>query len=381
MRIICTIAAKDQLNPYAFSSYLASQGIDNQLEELVSSEGTGHVYQIWVIDEDLIDQATDLFTTYKKDPHHPRYRVAPKQPEESFTQKPAPQVKRRRFASPISYGPVTIITLALVLILFIWVQVEKSSSMRLPKLKGIVEAPFLPPIERKLLYDYPTYFQERDHLFTLWTPADIKAEKPPSKEAIALIHKLQGQTVWMGIYHQILNTSKNKEDSLFYMGPLYEKISEGEVWRIFTPALLHFDLLHIFFNVLWFIILGKQVERRIGSLRFLLLIIASAIISNSAQYLMSGPFFMGLSGVICALAAFIWARQQVAPWEGYLLHRFTLIFLGVFVVGMFGLSVVLFFLQFFQNMSFAVNIANTAHLSGALVGYLLGRTHLFASKL
>lgn len=89
---------------------------------------------------------------------------------------------------------------------------------------------------------------------------------------------------------------------------------------------------------------------------------------------------MGLSGIVVGMAAFIWARQQIAPWEGYLLHRFTLIFLGIFVVGMFLLQIVLFVMQVTGDFGLTVGIANTAHLTGGCAGYLLGRLRLFALR-
>src|SRR5262249_32793246 len=131
---------------------------------------------------------------------------------------------------------------------------------------------------------------------------------------------------------------------------------------------------------LWFILLGNQIEFRIGSVRYLLFILITGILSNTAQYLMSGPFFMGLSGIVVGMAAFIWARQQIAPWEGYLLHRFTLIFLAIFVIGMFVLQVLFFFMQIFGKLEMPFGIANTAHLVGGITGYLLGRMRLFTLR-
>ncbi len=93
---------------------------------------------------------------------------------------------------------------------------------------------------------------------------------------------------------------------------------------------------------------------------------------------MSGSFFMGLSGVVCGLAGFIWARQRVAPWEGYLLHQLTLIFLAIFVLGMFALQIVFFFLELSGIVLIGISIANTAHLAGGITGYLLGKQKFFS---
>ena len=106
----------------------------------------------------------------------------------------------------------------------------------------------------------------------------------------------------------------------------FEKIRQGEVWRLFTPCLLHFDFLHILFNMAWLWILGKQIEERIHWKKLGLLILIVGIVSNTAQYLVSGPSFLGFSGIVVGMAGFIWMRQRNAPWEGYPLSRIVFCF-------------------------------------------------------
>lgn len=388
MRIICTISPEESgENPKEFSAYLTTQGIQNEPEEMPTGTTTPPVYRIWVYDEDLVDQAKDYYQTYRKNPQDARYKGLPEQvvkakQEQLFTENAEetdPQPRRRRILSPAPYGPISIFILITVISLFVWSQIQRGTVLP-PKIPGLIQAPLLAPIEKALIYDYPQYFELRDHFFTVYTPKDIEEKKPPSSEARMLLQELKNTPVWMGFYDRFVMHMRNKDIPLAYTGPIFEKIGQGEVWRVFTPALLHFDLLHIFFNILWFILLGNQIEYRIGGFRYLTLIIISAILSNTAQYLMSGPFFMGLSGVVVAMAGFIWARQQVAPWEGYLLHRFTLIFLAIFVVGMFILQLVFFVLQLAGKFELTIGIANTAHLTGAVVGYLLGRLPFFATR-
>lgn len=384
MRLICTISSTAFENPYAFSYYLAGQGIENECEEVV--EGGEKVYRIWIYDEDRVEKALELYRTYHENPQDPQFKASatllrPNLPPtvSEFDEDKRQEPVKKRGLSSTPYGFITILILFSVIALFIAAQIQRGN-MVLPRLKGIVQAPLLSPLERTLLYDYPNYFSMRDHLFTLYTPQEISEQKQPSQEAVNLIRKLWKTPVWMGIYEKTMLFFQNKGTPPTFNAPLFEKISRGEVWRTFTPALLHYDLLHLFFNVVWFILLGNQIEHRLGWGRYLFLIIATAIISNTAQYLMSGSFFMGLSGVVVGMAAFILARQQRAPWEGYLLNRLTMIFLGIFVLGMFLLQVVLFFLQIFGKLEFAVSVANTAHLTGALVGYLIGCSRLFAIK-
>lgn len=386
MRLICTITDQGDENPYEFSYFLASEGVENQCEE-VPNDGKC-VCRIWVYEEDEVDKALKLYQEYQQNPKDPRFRArsptADRLQKGKFASKAAVEerenaatpVRRRRFLSPAPYGPISILILIAVITLFILSQVQREAYTP-PKIAGIIQAPILAPVEKALIYDYPHYFSLRDRLLKEYTQQDSEEQKIPSQQASRLIQELQSTPVWIGFYDRFLNHFRHPEIPLAYHGPLFEKIGQGQIWRLFTPALLHVDLLHIFFNVLWFVLLGNQIEYRLGWLRYLILIAVMAAVSNTCQYLMGGPFFMGLSGTVVGMAAFIWARQQLAPWEGYLLHNFTLIFLGIFVVGMFLLQIILFVMQLTETLHWTIGIANTAHLSGALIGYLLGRLRFF----
>lgn len=391
MRLICTMQAdSSKENPHEFSYYLTSQGIGNTCEPV---EGQPSQFYIWVHDEDLVDKAQKLYRAYRDNPKDPRYRMPHEDAirthqeklfkesvEETPEKEEAPAPKKRRLLSPAPYGSLSISIILLAIALFIWSQIQRPLTVP-PTLKGVVQAPLLSPLEKALLFDYPHYFELRDELFKIYTPAEIEKKEPPPAEAIQLLQTIQKTPTWSGLYDLFVTHYLTPSIPFSYSGPLFEKISQGEVWRLITPVMLHASLLHIFFNLLWFILLGNQIEFRIGFFRYLLFMVVVGVLSNIAQYLMSGPFFMGLSGIIVGMAGFIWARQQVAPWEGYLLNRFTLIFLGIFVIGMFGLQVFLFFLQLFGQVTLpGVLIANTAHLTGGIVGYLLGRMRFFSIR-
>jgi GlpG protein len=382
MRLICIITDKEHENPYEFSYYLTSQGIENECEAAADQS-----CRIWVYEEDQMDKAQELYREFQANPTDPRYRAhyenAIRVQQAKFNQaqavegQPAKRSYTKRLLSPAPYGPISILILLIVIALFLWAQIQRGVWMP-PKVPGIVQAPMLAPVEQVLIFDYPTYFSLRDRLFQLYTKEEIEQKKPPSPEAQKLIQQLRKMPVWMGFYDRFITHYRNPDIPLGYHGPLFERIGKGEVWRLFTPALLHLDLLHIFFNVLWFILLGNQIEFRLGAFRYTLLILITGVAANVAQYLMSGPFFMGLSGIIVGMAVFIFARQQIAPWEGYLLHRLTLIFLAIFVIGIFLLQIVFFFMQILGKFELTIGIANTAHLVGGVVGYLLGRMRLFA---
>lgn len=75
----------------------------------------------------------------------------------------------------------------------------------------------------------------------------------------------------------------------------------SEPWRIIGPAFLHFSLLHIVFNTMWWWQLGGSIEKILGKGTLINLLLISAIFSNVGQFFVSGANFGGLSGVVYAL--------------------------------------------------------------------------------
>jgi len=90
-----------------------------------------------------------------------------------------------------------------------------------------------------------------------------------------------------------------------------QTLAGGQWWRLFTPDFLHFSLSHLLFNgvMLWF--LGSQIEVREGWPAMLGLFLVASLVSNLTQYLLTGPLFGGLSGVVYAALGYVWLAQRV----------------------------------------------------------------------
>jgi GlpG protein len=234
------------------------------------------------------------------------------------------------------------------------------------------------PIQAVLMYDYPEAFSLSNKLNAEY-PINTKGELstlPPEGES--LLKEIEENLPWVGLYELFLNWGdKNKYKHV----KLFENISKGEVWRLVTPIFLHGGVLHILFNMLWLWLFGKMVENTMGKGPFILFVISVAIVTNTLQYIMTGPLFMGFSGVISAFAGYIWVRKKKAPWEIFPVDKSTLVFLWIFIFGMFALQIIAFFLQFFHIIFLPMGIANTAHMSGLLLGMWMARIPLFQRKL
>lgn len=139
----------------------------------------------------------------------------------------------------------------------------------------------------------------------------------------------------------------------------------GQVWRLVTPILLHFHPFHLLFNVFWLNDLGGPSERFQGSWRFAVFILWSAVVSNLAQLVFGhSPNFGGLSGIIYALVAYLWAHGRADPRSGIRIPGSLVTFFVVWLA--LGFSGVL------NGMLGNGAIANYCHLGGFAAGAVYG---------
>ena len=117
-------------------------------------------------------------------------------------------------------------------------------------------------LEKLLLFDYPAYFSDMDAIVAEYPLKDISdVQEIPSSVKTAL-DQTQRRSSWRGLYPFFLSLKKKGWQEAAHIF-LFEKIRQGQIWRLFTPCLLHYDFLHILFNMAWLWILGRQIEDRI----------------------------------------------------------------------------------------------------------------------
>ncbi len=146
--------------------------------------------------------------------------------------------------------------------------------------------------------------------------------------------------------------------------PLAESLAAGQWWRLVTPMLIHFGILHLAMNGMWYWELGRRIEARQGAINLLGLTLLFSLVSNYAQYLFGGPsLFGGLSGVLYGLLGHCWIYQLLAPNPAYRLPRGVLAMMLVWL---------LLCLSGLVSMIGFGAIANAAHVGGLLIGCLTG---------
>ncbi|HEV8232285.1 MAG TPA: rhomboid family intramembrane serine protease [Thermoanaerobaculia bacterium] len=151
-------------------------------------------------------------------------------------------------------------------------------------------------------------------------------------------------------------------DTLAMWGaPPPQAIWGGAYWALITSVFVHLALWHLAFNLYWLWILGRTLERSIGSLRWLGLFLGAAIVSSGVELGASGSTGIGLSGVIYAIFGFMWVAKRSYPAFSRVVTRQTVwLFIG-WLIGCVLATVLRVW-----------NVGNAAHISGLALGLTTG---------
>lgn len=217
-------------------------------------------------------------------------------------------------------------------------------------------------------------------------PAEVFAEKAKKSRArnIDVRREVFGQSDFSKLYVTIflIATSvlltlasespavgKVLQSLLFYskyMGNSFPEIRDGQLWRIITPIFLHGGMLHLFFNMLWLYQLGGAIEKIEKPWYLAALVFGLGAVCNTAQYLISGPFFLGMSGVVYGLLGYTWMMGMYQPRSRYFISQGTVSFMMIWLV--------------LCLIGIIPNVANTQHIAGMIAGTAFGFIRAKLSK-
>ena len=373
MRLLAKLT--DEAQATQFVQFLQREGIETEKNSSLDLSGKPSI-EVWIKSEDDLEMAMHWHKEFEKNPDDMRFQVSPeeivqtesREREESSLEsnkpptQPMRERKRRRITNIIIGICVLIYGFNLM---STWGKKEPAYQFELT------------PSFLALIYDVPERLPLLAQFYDKYDINTYKKLENLSDQEKQAFNKVVKTPQWSGVYDYLLRGKSAKEN---LAAPMFIKIRKGQVYRLITPCLMHNGFIHLLFNMLWLSLLGPFIETRIKIWKYVLLTFIIGLVSNTAQYLISGPLFVGYSGVICGLAGFVLSRQRVAPWEGYPLPKSTFIFLGLYVVILLVMSVVSDFLVKFSITHTPINIANTAHIAGALVGFILGRSAWFAKE-
>ena len=145
---------------------------------------------------------------------------------------------------------------------------------------------------------------------------------------------------------------------LEYLGAKFNVfIRAGQLWRFFTPMLLHASLMHIGFNMYALYAFGTGLEQRFGRRRFFLLYILSGFAGSVMSFLFTSGYSIGASGAIFGLIGA----------EGVFLYQNRKLFGAQ---AMKAMQNVIFVVAFNLILGLQPRIDNWGHIGGLLGGLI-----------
>jgi membrane associated rhomboid family serine protease len=131
-------------------------------------------------------------------------------------------------------------------------------------------------------------------------------------------------------------------------------------WTLITHMFLHNGFFHLFFNMMVLFFFGPELERRAGKATFLRVYFIAGIVAALGYSLTSSQPVVGASGAIMGVFA---ALAVIAPEI-----RVYVYFIPMRIVH----ALILFALVDFLLIGANDMVAHTAHLTGILIGLLMG---------
>lgn len=312
-----------------FVAWLTTQ----QIEASVEQDNTG--WNIWVRDEDNLASARTAITEFSGNPSDPRYSNAEKKAESLRREQEAKREQARRNQVQMRDK---------------WGAASGTTARRSPLTMILIGACIIVSLMSNFGQD-PRSSVTRGLIF-----ADRIGAEQAARETTVPI-EISG------------TTNVEIEESVRRYVTWYN-IRRGEVWRLFTPMLVHFGVTHVVFNMVMLYSFGGQIENRYGTLRMLLLVLVLAGLSNVGQAIAEGPGFGGMSGVVYGLFGFAWMRATYDPNSRLHLDQITVLMLLVWFVLCIATEIPAF--QPMLGRLFGGGVANVAHAVGLVVGMAIG---------
>jgi GlpG protein len=296
MRLIGTI--ENDKHASLFSDYLFVRGIENSVE--LEDKG----YEVWVLADDQMEEATNLLKEFTANPAAPEYAGV-----EKAARKKEAQIEEEAAAAA-----------------------DRSFS------------------SRELIHRNQT------------TPIFATMLLIAISICVAFLSHLGNDSEVLQPWH----ITQFIKDGNYFQPHGMPEVAHGQVWRLVTPIFIHFGFLHLFFNMYWLVFLGGMIERAKGHFYLLLLVLVSAVLSNTAQYMLplpglsdGSPNFGGMSGVVYALFGYCWMKSKYDFASGIVLHPNT---------------VVMMIIWYALCFTGVMHIANMVHTVGLIVGVIWGFT-------
>jgi rhomboid protease GluP len=145
-------------------------------------------------------------------------------------------------------------------------------------------------------------------------PLPVKLRLPAEKPTVA--YALMGITIVVYLLQLATQSLLVGYDLPAVLGvKSNELIIAGQLWRLFTPMLLHASIIHIGLNMYALFIFGPGLERNYGHGRFLTLYLLAGFAGNVMSFIFSTANSLGAStaifGLLGAEAVFLYQNRKI----------------------------------------------------------------------
>jgi len=192
----------------------------------------------------------------------------------------------------------------------------------------------------------------------------MKPSPPPKREYRSVRNfgfNLNALWVIIGINLVVFIAARINDNVVIQLGLVPSLIGERP-WTILTAMFVHYDLWHIFGNMLTLYYFGRVLSQLVGQNKFLLLYFGGGILGNIIYILLAPPdsIAIGASGAIYALAGALvvmMPTMRVAIW-------------GILPLPLWLVILLFFVLWSLPNV--VPGIAWQAHIGGLVAGLIAG---------
>lgn len=126
--------------------------------------------------------------------------------------------------------------------------------------------------------------------------------RPPAVQPI-VTYVLIGVTAAVYLAQLVSQYVFGVDYPLYFFAKINELILEGQIWRFFTPMLVHGSIMHIGFNMYALFSIGRPLEQYYGHKRYLALYVISGFAGNVFSFIFTDSPSVGASTAIFGLLA------------------------------------------------------------------------------
>lgn len=143
----------------------------------------------------------------------------------------------------------------------------------------------------------------------------LKKKTPVITYGLIIINIL----VFISMY--LFGAGSTDSNTLLSFGANYSPlVKQGEIYRLITCAFIHIGIIHLLFNMYVLYIIGPEIERYFGKIKFLIIYLLSAVVGSLFSCLFTTSISAGASGAIFGLfgSLLYFGYHYRSTLEGYL---------------------------------------------------------------